>query len=123
MHRDERGNGTMLSMTLLGLTMIIGAVAILVAGYLVAGHRARAAADAVAFSVAHWGGPEACRQAGPVATRNGARLISCEYAGDDIDHVVTVTVAVGVRPHPAGLPEEVRGRAYAGTLQPSATPR
>ncbi|WP_035759242.1 Rv3654c family TadE-like protein [Granulicoccus phenolivorans] len=121
--RGEHGSGTMLTVLLLALTMLIGGVAAVVVGYVVAAHRARVAADAVAFSVAAWPGAQSCRQAAPVAARNGARLVSCAYAGDEVDHVITVVVAVGVRPRPAGLPAEVSARAYAGTLQPAPSPR
>ena len=116
--RGERGSGTLLMAGIMGLVVTLGAMAMLVAGYVVGYHRARAAADlaalsgAAAFSV----GGDACAEARRTAKLNGARVARCGQVGDHIDFVVTVRAVVDVRSLLPGLPKEVEAEAYAGRI-------
>jgi secretion/DNA translocation related TadE-like protein len=103
---------------IMGVVVALGAAAMVVAGYLVGHHRARAAADLAALSgaVAHAGGENACDQARRIAPQNGARVINCTQVGDDIDFVVTVRTAVPVRSRLPGLPRTVEAEAHAGRV-------
>jgi len=102
---------------LLGVVVLLSATALLVAGYEIAYHRARAAADLAAVSAAATfeGGGDACGQAALSATDNGARLLACDRVGDQIDYVVTVRVRVEVRMRLRGLPTSVEAVAHAGS--------
>lgn len=114
----ERGSASVLVVGVMGVVVTLATAAMLVAGYLVAQHRARAAADLAALSgaVAYAQGEDACAAAGRAASRNGARLISCEQVGDLVDFVVSVDVRVHVAPRLRGLPSAVPGRAHAGPV-------
>lgn len=104
---------------IMGVVVTLASVAMLVAGYLVAHHSARAAADLAALSgaAAYAGGADACDQARRTARQNGARVIRCERVGDEVDFVVTVRTAVEVRSRVPGLPRRVEAQAHAGQLE------
>lgn len=121
MSRDERGGGTLLMVGVMGVVGVFFVVALLVAGYLVATHRARAAADLAALSGAgaYAQGADPCAAARRIARQNGARVVSCDQVGDLVDFVVSVTVAVDVDVRTPGLPRSVGGRAHAGPRGPS----
>jgi secretion/DNA translocation related TadE-like protein len=117
--RGERGSGTLL---VVGVMAVVGAVAVVVtvaAAYLVAGHRARAAADLAALSgaAAFAEGRPPCAAAARVARANGARVSACDQVGDEVDYVVSVTVRVDVAARMAGLPRSLEGRAHAGPVR------
>jgi secretion/DNA translocation related TadE-like protein len=103
---------------IMGVVVALGVAAMVIAGYLVGHHRARAAADLAALSgaVAHASGDDACAQARRIAPQNGARVTSCTLVGDDIDFVVTVRTAVSVRSRLPGLPRTVEAEAHAGRV-------
>lgn len=102
----------------MGVLVLLSCTAMVVAGYAVATHRARAAADlaAVSGAAAFGQGLDACAQARRTAADNGARLVRCEQAGDQVDYVITVRVAIGVRVRLAGLPRQVESLAHAGSI-------
>ena len=108
----------MLMAAVMGVVVLLGAAAMVIAGYLVGHHRARAAADLAALSgaVGHARGENACDQARRIASQNGARVISCARVGDEIDFVVTVRTAVAVRSRLPGLPQTVEAEAHAGRV-------
>ena len=114
--RDARGSASVLVAGLLGVLVVLSGAALLVAGFAVAHHRARAAADLAAVSGAtvFGQGGDACQQARRSAQDNGAAVVGCEQVGDQIDYVVTVRVAVTVRTRVPGLPEQVEALAHAG---------
>lgn len=116
--RDQRGSASVLMMAVMGVVVTLAAAAILIAGYLVAHHRARSAADLAALSgaAAYARGAEACDQAKATARQNGARVTRCDRVGDEVDHVVTVRVVVEVATRWPGLPRRVEAEAHAGRV-------
>jgi secretion/DNA translocation related TadE-like protein len=116
--RDQRGSGTVLMTAIMSVVVALGAVATVVAGYLVSHHQARSAADLAALSgaAAFAKGDDACAQARRTAQQNGARATHCDRAGDEVDFVVTVRVVVEVRVRSPGLPRRVEAEAHAGRV-------
>lgn len=112
---NERGSATMLMVGLMAVVVLLSGAAMLVAGYLVGQHRARAAADLSALSAAavFEQGGDGCAQAQRTARANGARVIRCDQVGDEVAFVVTVRVAVSVRTRVPGLPRLVVAEAHA----------
>jgi secretion/DNA translocation related TadE-like protein len=106
----------MLMVGVLTVVVMLGLVATVIAGYLVAGHRARSAADLAALSgaVASGDGGDGCPKARSVAKANGAHVVSCDHVGDALDYVVTVRVEVVVGLAVPGLPDRVAAVAHAG---------
>ncbi|HLQ82102.1 MAG TPA: Rv3654c family TadE-like protein [Bacillota bacterium] len=122
---DERGSGSMLTLMTVALTLMAFLVVLVVGSYLIADHRAVAAADRAALSGARaHGAPggrqqeasSACETARRVAELNGARMTGCRITGDRADYVVQVTVVVDVGVLWPGLPAQVPGSAHAGRL-------
>jgi secretion/DNA translocation related TadE-like protein len=116
--RDQRGSGTVLMAAVMAVVVALGAVATVVAGYLVGHHRARSAADLAALSgaAAYAQGEDACAEARRTARRNGARVARCDQVGDPVDFVVTVRVVVPVAVRSPGLPRQVEAEAHAGRV-------
>jgi secretion/DNA translocation related TadE-like protein len=116
--RSERGSASILMVGLMGVVMMLGTAAIVVAGYLAAHHRARGAADLAALSgaAAYQQGHDPCRQAQRTAHGNGAAVQQCAQVGDPIDFVVTVRVAVPIRLRIPGLPRTATSEADAGPV-------
>lgn len=115
--RDERGGGTMLMVGACAAVMMLAYAAMLISGYVIAGHRARAAADLAALSGATTAsqGGDPCAAARANAAAHRARVVACERVGDQIDFVVTVTASVTVTLTAPGLPTTVSSVAYAGS--------
>ena len=103
---------------IMGVVVALGATAMVIAGYLVGHHRARAAADLAALTgaVAHARGEDPCDQAQRIGRQNGSTVIGCSRVGDDIDFVVTVRTSVAVRSRLPGLPRTVEAVAHAGRV-------
>ena len=114
---DQRGSASVLVAAVMGVVVVLTGVALLVAGYEVAQHRARAAADlaAVSGAVAFAAGRDACDQARRTARDNDATVLSCSTVGDPVEYVVSVRVALPVRSRVRGLPTRVVGEAHAGS--------
>lgn len=114
---DQRGGGSILMIGLLTVVMTLAMVGICLAGYLVAVHRARVAADLAALSgaVDVSTGKDPCSAARRVARQNDAELLSCGRVGDAVDFVVTVRVQVSVRAGVRGLPTSIDAVAHAGS--------
>lgn len=114
--RDQRGSGTLLMAGVMGVVGVCCLTAMLLAGYLVAAHRARGAADLAVLSAAgaYQQGVDPCAQARRTAAANGARIRHCDQVGDPIDFVVSLAVVVDVRTRVPGLPRTVPARAHAG---------
>ena len=105
---------------MVGIMMVVLALsmtAICIAGYLLAAHRVRAAADLAALSgaSAFASGADACAAARSNAKANNAQVLSCQQVGDVMDFVVTVRAEVEVDLAVPGLPRELRATAYAGS--------
>lgn len=115
----ERGSGTLLVVGVLAVVSAVAAAALVAAAYLVAGHQARSAADLAALSgaAAYAEGRDACAAARRLARANGGRVAACDQVGDDVDYVVSVTVAVRVGLRVPGLPRTLSGRAHAGPVR------
>ena len=115
---DERGSGTLLMVGTMAVVGVVATMAMVAAVYLVAGHRAHGAADLAALSgaAAYAEGRAPCPAAARLARANGARLTRCDQVGDDVDYVVSVTVAVEVGMRVPGLPRTLSGRAHAGPV-------
>lgn len=115
--RGERGSASVLVAGLTGVLVLLTGAALVVAGYAVAYHRVRAAADlaAVSAAAAFVQGHDPCAQAGRTARDHRARVVHCEQVGDQIDYVVSVEVEVEVRTRVRGLPRRVGARAAAGS--------
>lgn len=115
--RPDRGAATVFAAALGMVLVTVATIAILVVTAVLAGHRARAAADlaALAGATAAADGLDACRTARAVAEANRATLTSCRLAGTPRSFVVAVTVAVstGLR---APLPDAVHADAKAGNV-------
>lgn len=113
--RTERGGGSVLMIGLLAVVMAMAWGATVIAGYLVAGHRATSIADLAALSgaSAFAGGRDGCGTARRVAERQHAKA-HCRQVGDQIDFVITVTAVVRVPAALPGLPTEVRAVGHAG---------
>jgi secretion/DNA translocation related TadE-like protein len=106
----------MLMVGVMTVVLMFGLMGMCVAGYLVAGHRARSAADLAALSgaSAFAAGKDACGAAQQNALRNDARVVSCKQVGDLVDYVVTVRIQVRVQARVAGLPTTLEVVAHAG---------
>ena len=89
-----------------------------ICGYLLGYHRARAAADLAALSgaVAYQQGRDGCAEARRLASANGARLADCDEVGDQVDFVITVRVTVAVGLRVPGLPRTITAEAHAGPV-------
>lgn len=114
----QRGAGTVLVTAVILVLAVVAAALLVIAGYVAAVHRARAAADLVALSgaAAQAGAGDACRAATAIAARNDVRLVGCRVRGDSLDFVVSVTVEQAVATRTALLPRGVTATAHAGRL-------
>ncbi len=117
--RSESGSASVLMIGVIGVVVALSSAALVIAGYAVGYHRARAAADLSALSgaAAYQDGREACAQATRSARQNGARLDHCDVVGDAIDFVVTVRVSVLARTRIPHLPHAVTAQAHAGPVR------
>ncbi|GAA2092483.1 hypothetical protein GCM10009841_01470 [Microlunatus panaciterrae] len=117
LRRSERGSGTVLVLGLTAVTVMLSFAALCIAGYLVAAHRAKAAADlgALAAAGAVATGADACSAARVSVAQNRARVGDCAVVGDRQDFVVSLTAVVTLRAIVPGLPTAVTAKAYAGS--------
>lgn len=109
--RDEHGSATLPAIALLGVLLLVGAALGVVAAAFVDHRRAQAAADlgALAGAVALQRGEDGCGRAATVAAANGAELLECDVAGEE------VAIEVRVRgPDLLGWQGDLVGSARAG---------
>jgi secretion/DNA translocation related TadE-like protein len=101
----------------MGVVVLLSGAAMVVAGYAVAYHRVRAAADlaAVSAAAAFEQGGDACSEARRSAGDNGARVLQCDQVGDQLDYVVSVRAEITVESRIRGLPRSVQAWAHAGS--------
>ena len=113
---SEVGSASVLMVGILGVVVALSSAALVIAGYAVGYHRARAAADLSALSgaVAFQQGRDPCAQAALTARHNGARVDRCSQ--DAVDFVVTVRVSVEARTRIPKLPRTVAAEAHAGPV-------
>lgn len=116
--RSELGSASVLMAGIIGVVVALSSAALIIAGYAVGYHRARAAADLSALSgaAAYQEGRDACAQATQTSRQNGARVEHCDVVGDVIDFVVTVRVSVIARTQIPQLPRTVKAEAHAGPV-------
>ena len=116
--RSELGSASVLMAGIIGVVVALSSAALIIAGYAVGYHRARAAADLSALSgaAAYQEGRDACAQATQTSRQNGARVEHCDVVGDVIDFVVTVRVSVIARTRIPQLPRTVKAEADAGPV-------
>lgn len=116
-NRGERGGGTVLMMAICVVVMVLGYTAMIICGYAIAAHRARAAADLAALSGATTAseGGDPCVSARRNARAHLATITDCDRVGDQIDFVVSVTASVAVAVRVPGLPGRVAAVAHAGS--------
>ena len=129
--RREDGSATVLVLVLVGVLTVAAMAGVVVGGILVGHRRAAAAADLAALAAAEQlaapseqpGGSrsEACAAADRTARANDARLVLCRPGGGEGAHDVVVSVEVDVR-GPGALAWQVPGRARAGPVSPTADP-
>lgn len=117
--RCERGSATALIVGIMSVVLVLSSAAVVIAGYALSYHQARAAADLSALSgaAAFQQGREPCAEAALTARQNGAEAYSCSQVGDAVDFVVTVRVSLVVRTRIPNMPRTVRSEAHAGPVQ------
>ncbi len=117
MRRDERGAGTLLVAIVAALVVALTALGVVASAVVVAGHRARQAADLAALSAAHAyaAGDDACRTAAVIAAHNGGSLASCTISGPRSGFAVAVAVSVPLPVRVAGTPSTLTVTSRAGT--------
>jgi secretion/DNA translocation related TadE-like protein len=116
---SESGSASVLMAGILGVVVALSGAALVIAGYAVGYHRARAAADLTALSgaAAFQQGRDPCAQAALTARHNGAEVDRCSQAGDAVGFVVTVRVSVVARTRIPQMPSSVAAEAHAGPVQ------
>jgi secretion/DNA translocation related TadE-like protein len=116
---SELGSASVLMAGILGVVVALGSAALVIAGYAVGYHRARAAADLSALSgaAAFQQGRDTCAQAALTARHNGARVDRCGQVGDAVDFVVTVRVSVVTPTRMPHMPRTVAAQAHAGPVR------
>lgn len=117
--RDALGSGTMLTVAVMVVLLVIAVLVCGFAGYAVAQHQATNAADlsALAGARAQGGGASPCPAASRLAGANRAAVTSCSAIGTTSDFVITVVVRVQVPYRIPGLPKSVTAEADAGPVQ------
>ena len=115
----QRGSGTLLIMTVVMIMLVLTASFAVVGRYLVAGQRARAAADLAALAGAqtYGRGGDGCGAAGRYASRNGQRMADCSTVGDPDDFVLSVRIVAEVPVRASILPESITVEAHAGPVR------
>lgn len=111
MTRDEQGSGSLLTVALAAVVLLLGVAGAFVTATVAAHRKAQAAADlaALAGAVELQRGGEPCARARGIAAANGAGLASCEVVGSDLRVEVTLD-----GPAFAGYAWRLTGRARAG---------
>ena len=117
--RGEAGSASVLMVGIVGVVIALSGAALVIAGYAVSYHRARAAADLSALSAAaaFQQGRDACAQAALTAQQHGAQVERCDVVGDAIDFVVTVRVSLATLTRIPQLPKTVTAEAHAGPVR------
>jgi secretion/DNA translocation related TadE-like protein len=106
-------------MAVVMIMLVLAASCAVVGRYLVAGQRARAAADLAALAGAqtYGGGGDGCRAAERYATKNGQQMAHCSTVGDPSDFVLSVRIVAEVPVRVSILPETITVEAHAGPVR------
>lgn len=115
----ERGSGTLLVMSVVIFMLSLTAVVAVFGRYIVAGHRAAAAADlaALAGAQAYGTGQDGCTTARWYASRNDQTLAACSVVGDRVDFVLSVRISAPVPTRVPMLPQQITATAHAGPVR------
>lgn len=115
---SQRGSGTMIAAAGVLVATVVAAAIILGCAAMLAAHRVRSAADLVAVSAAaeKARGGNACQTARQLASSNGVSVRECLISGDDLDFVISVTVALPFAHPVPGVPRAIEATAHAGRL-------
>lgn len=115
----DRGSGTLLSLSVVIFMLSLTAVFSIFGRYIVAGHRAAAAADlaALAGAQAYGTGKDGCGTARSFAARNDQHLTGCSVVGDRVDFVLSVRITAPVPTRVPMLPETITATAHAGPVR------
>lgn len=113
--RRDHGSATVFAASIAMVLVVVASAAVTVVAVMLAGHRARSAADlaALAAATAQVSGLDPCNAARANARENSARISACRVSGEASSFVVAVTAVVDTglgRP----LPIEVGALARAG---------
>lgn len=117
--QTERGSGTLLVLAVVIFMLSLASAFGVFGRYIVAGHRAAAAADlaALAGAQAYGTGKDGCAAAKTQAARNDQQLSSCSIVGDRVDFVVTVQISAPVPTRVPVLPSRITATAHAGPVR------
>lgn len=109
----------MLAMSVVIFMLSLTAVVAVFGRYIVAGHRAAAAADlaALAGAQAYGTGQDGCGTARSYAASNDQLLAGCSVVGDRMDFVLSVRISVPVPTRVPLLPGRVTATAHAGPVR------
>lgn len=115
---QDRGSGTVLTVAIMMVLVLMAAVGVWISGWLGCMHQARNAADlgAVAGAQAHQLGGDGCAVARATAELNGGQLSECEVTTGAGEFIVDVQVEVELRPQVRGGPTRVTEQARAGVV-------
>lgn len=115
----ERGSGTLMVMSVVIFMLTLAAVVAVFGRYIVAGHRAAAAADlaALAGAQAYGTGQDGCAAARRYAARNHQTLAACSVVGDRVDFVLSVRISASVPTRVPMLPRQITTTAHAGPVR------
>lgn len=116
--RDQRGGGSMLTLSVMVALVLVGLVGVWQVGWLSSGARARSVADVVALAAAQaqQDGREACEVADQTATDNNAELENCEVTTGWGEFVVDVGIKMQLPPQIPGGPETTHAESRAGVV-------
>ena len=112
---DDRGSTTTIALALSCIVIALGLTLSMMALVLVAGERARTAADFAALGAARDTTGKPCAAAADIAQRNRATIIDCTVVGADVRVAARVDLPEGAGVLRALLPRYVIQRAHAGT--------
>jgi secretion/DNA translocation related TadE-like protein len=117
--RSGRGSGTLLALIVVIFMLALAGTFSVFGRYIVAGHRAAAAADLAALAGAqtYGTGGDGCAIARSIAAKNDQRLASCSVVGDQVDFVFSVQINSAVPVRVPVLPRQITATAHAGPVR------
>lgn len=115
----ERGSGTLLVLTVVIFMLTLASAFGVFGRYIVAEHRAAAAADlaALAGAQAYGSGSDGCTAAKNQAARNDQQLTDCSVVGDRVDFVLSVQISAPVPTRVPVLPSTITATANAAPVR------
>ena len=116
---DERGSGTVLTMSLMTITAMAAFVGACLMSWFGCVHQTRMAADlaALAGADAFSHGQDACSTAGVAASGNRTTMTACRVDSNGVDLVVRVTVRMDAKPRVVFGPKQFTHTSEAGYVR------